>query len=303
MFHLCLFIPYFVLSHLLIKQMKTINMKTKIKLKLKHGIVTCHCYKTETENSPIVIITNGSNGFYNYGMFPFIQEDLYKNGISSISYNFSHGGVEGDQDYFTQLDLYEKNCMRLEVEDLYGIITNIYNHPFNFKISQKIILMAHSLGGIPTIFAAKRILSENISVDGIILLASVSTLDLYSKEILDNWEKDNVWLVKNNRTNQMLPRGYEFLCEVKNAQTLQWNLKEAIKQVNTEYLIIHGAKDDSVDIKHSINIKEWAESNLWPVSFNVIENATHTFNTKHPFEGETIELKNMLSVVVNWIKK
>src|SRR5207249_2606192 len=139
-------------------------------------------------------ITNGSNGFYNYGMFPTIQETLYQKGISSVAYNFSHGGVEDGKDYFTQLDLYEKNCMRLEVEDLCGIVRNIYQEPFRFYPGQKLYLMAHSMGGIPTIFAAKRLNKENIKVNGIILLACVSTLDLYSKDEIDNWEKEKVWL-------------------------------------------------------------------------------------------------------------
>jgi pimeloyl-ACP methyl ester carboxylesterase len=276
-------------------------MRTKIKLDLPHGLVTGQYLKSSDESSPLIIITNGSNGFYNYGMFPKIQETLYENGISSFSYNFSHGGVEDDSDYFSQLDLYEKNCMRLEVEDLYGIVKSLSNEPFHFNSTQKLYLMAHSLGGIPTIFAAKKLNDENIKVNGIILLASVSKLG-YSKEIMDNWEKEGVWLMKNNRTNQMLPRGKEFLTEVKNSDTT-WNVSNAMKKIQTKYLIIYGEKDESVNPENSKVLSEWAKDNNQSVTDIVIKNATHTFNTKHPFEGGSPELKEMLSSVVNWINK
>lgn len=277
-------------------------MKTKIKLQLAHGLVVCQYYKVETPDSPVVVITNGSNGFYNYGMFPTIQETLFKNGISSIAYNFSHGGVEDGLDYFTQLDLYEKNCMRLEVEDLYGIIKALSSQQFNITNDQKVYLMAHSLGSIPTIFTAKRLNSEDIRIEGIILLASVSTLNLYSKETMENWEKEKVWLMKNNRTNQMLPRGYEFYTEVKEAENA-WNIYDAMRDIDTKYLIVYGEKDESVAPSHSDNLFSWAKSNGKQVTLEIIKNATHTFNTKHPFESTSPELKEMIKKISEWINK
>lgn len=272
-------------------------MIKKLKLNLPHGLVVCQYYKIDKIQSPLVIITNGSNGFYNYGMFPAIQESLLDKGISSIAYNFSHGGVEEDLDYFTQLDLYEKNCMRLEVSDLVGIVE--YQNK-TFDSHSKLYLMAHSLGSIPTIFAAKQIAELNIKIDGVILLACVSTLNLYSKEVMENWEREKVWLMKNNRTNQMLPRGYEFLMEVKNADTI-WNISNAMKGIETKYLVINGDKDESVNPNHSESLVKWAESYAKKVTHSVIKNATHTFNTKHPFEEKTDEMKEMLRVVTNWI--
>src|SRR6476619_7660133 len=103
------------------------NME-KQKLFFEHpeGIVE-GIYLNAGKNSNLVIIVNGHNGFYNYGMFPYIQEKLFSGGISSYSFNFSHGGVKGDSDYFEDLQGYEQNCMRLETADVVSIFNEQNN--------------------------------------------------------------------------------------------------------------------------------------------------------------------------------
>ena len=97
-------------------------------------------YINAGSDSPLVIIVNGHNGFYNYGMFPYIQQKLFENNISSYSFNFSHGGVIGDADIFEDLGKYEQNCMRLETEDLLSVL---HDHSKKFKGHSKIFLLAH----------------------------------------------------------------------------------------------------------------------------------------------------------------
>ena len=58
----------------------------KLTFNFQHGTVD-GVFQSAENNKTIVIITNGHNGFYNYGMFPFLQSALHKNGIASFSYN------------------------------------------------------------------------------------------------------------------------------------------------------------------------------------------------------------------------
>lgn len=125
--------------------------KEKISLQHADGIVE-GIYLDAGKSTSLVIIINGHNGFYNYGFFPHLQESLCQEGISSFSFNFSHGGVLADGDYFDNLNLYQKNCMRLEVEDVMCILNHLRT---NFKLHPKVFFLAHSLGGVPAIFSAK----------------------------------------------------------------------------------------------------------------------------------------------------
>lgn len=235
-------------------------------------------------------------------MFPYIQKRLHEHGISSYSYNFSHGGIEGNLDYFTELDLYEKNCMRFETQDLCEIVRHLKDSPIEYSPKNKLFFFAHSMGAVPAIFTAKKIIGEGHEIDGIILISGVSTLNLWSGRITDEWEKTGVCYAKNNRTKQELPQGREFLEEIKQAGG-KWNVQKALKNISTNFLIIHGENDEAVPGEHAINLNEWNIQFGHNTTLKIIPGATHTYNTKHPFEGPSKELDQMIGVAVGWINK
>lgn len=271
---------------------------SKVTFELEHGQVEGIYLKASEPSAPLVVITNGHNGFYNYGMFPHIQKTFQKHGISSYSYNFSHGGVVADSDYFTELDKYEKNSMRLETLDLLGVLEHLSDSVIDFNSGTDLYLFSHSLGVVPTIFAARKFEGRDLS--GIVLLAPIKTLNVFPKEMIDKWEENGVYYMKNNRTGQELPQGSEFLSEIKKSDS-EWNLEDAIRDVGTRYLIVHGKEDKDVPAEHSETLQDWAEDSGNDVKRHLIENAGHTFNTKHPFEGTTPELEQGLGVVVKWM--
>lgn len=273
----------------------------KQKLSFKHecGIVD-GIYISSGSGSPLVVIINGHNGFYNYGMFPYIQEGLFRNDISTYSFNFSHGGIIGNSDYFEDLEKYEKNCMRLETTDLLCVLNNLKTNQFGSH--PKVVLFAHSLGGVPTIFGAKKAQDEQIQIDGIILVSTVKMLNFWPKPMIEEWTRKKVYYMKNNRTKQELPQGYEFLEEVLNSHTT-WNLEREVKALKQPILIIHGEKDESVPMEHSESIFAWTKETNPNSSLKIIANATHTFNTKHPFDGPSIQLEELIKLTADWVRK
>ncbi len=254
-------------------------------------------YINAGNSSPLVIIINGHNGFYNYGMFPYIQKKLFENKISSYSFNFSHGGVIGDADIFEDLEKYEQNCMRLETEDLLCVLNNLNKE---FRDHSKIFLFAHSLGGVPAIFGAKKGIAEKININGIILLSTVKTLNFWPPEMLREWAVAGVYYKRNNRTNQELPQGFEFLQEILKCDT-DWNVKQGIQSLKIPILIIHGSVDEAVPVEHAKLLYSWIKS-ANATQLKIIPKATHTFNTKHPFEGSSDELEELIIIVSEWIK-
>lgn len=275
-------------------------MKSKVAFNFNHGKIEGLYFASDKADAPLVIITNGHNGFYNYGMFPYIQETLFASNISSFSYNFSHGGIAGDSDYFSELELYRKNCMRLETEDLYQIVRHLKESAIKFSEGNKLVFLTHSLGSVPTIFAAKKLLSEGVRIDGIILLSCVKTLDIWPKSIMNDWERQGVYFLKNNRTKQDLPQGKEFLEEIKQADD-KWSVQKELKDLKTNFLIIHGEKDEAVPVEHSVSLNGWNKEYGHSSELKIISNATHTYNTKHPFEGASHEVDLMLKEATSWI--
>lgn len=271
----------------------------KISFAFQHGNIEAVYKNANNPNTPLVIITNGHNGFYNYGMFPYIQIKLADKGISSLSYNFSHGGIEGDSDYFTHLDLYEKNCMRLETADLTEITRHLSNSGIK-SLTNKIVLLGHSMGSVPVIFAAKELLSEGYPICGLILLSPISTLDRWDEETMKLWETTGVRMIMNNRTKQDLPHGKEFLTEVREANG-KWSIHKALKDVDTNLLLVHGDNDEAVLPGNSVDISRWNKEYGHNTTLKIIHNAGHTFNTRHPFTGPSIEVDQMITEISTWI--
>lgn len=269
--------------------------KEKILFKYKNGTIE-GIYINAGNASSLVIIINGHNGFYNYGMFPYIQQKFFKNDISSYSFNFSHGGVSGDADYFEDLEKYERNCMRLETEDLLCILHNLNK----FKNFSKLFLLAHSLGGVPTIFGTKKAIEEKIRINGIILISTVKTLNFWPPEMIKEWASAGVYYKKNNRTKQELPQGFEFLQEILKSDK-EWNIKPVIQSINIPILIIHGANDEAVPFEHGETLFSWLKDSKAKSRIQIIPGATHTFNTKHPFEKSSHELEELIKTIVGWI--
>lgn len=257
-------------------------------------------YRNAGTGTPLVVIANGHNGFYNYGMFPHIQQTLVKNGISSVAFNYTHSGIVGENDFFEDLEKYGKNCRRLEKEDLLFVLEQV---PTKFPDHSNIIILAHSMGGVATVFAAKEAAEKGIQLDGAVLLNCLSTLDVRSEEVMENWKRNRIWLIRNNRTLQDLPQGEEYLEEtIASRGNGKWNPEPVVRSLKIPLLIAHGDTDESVPVWHGERLFEWSTGNHPRTEFYSIRNGSHTLGTKHPFEGTNPVLEDFLQTAIKWIQ-
>jgi pimeloyl-ACP methyl ester carboxylesterase len=255
-------------------------------------------YGNAGEGSPLVVIANGHNGFFSYGMFPYIRQSLRESGVSSIGFNYSHSGIVGDSDRFEDLEKYGKNCRRLEKEDLLFVLEQTTRPEFHSHSG--VVVLAHSMGGIATVFAAREAANRGIVLKGLILLCCLSTLNVRSQEVMDNWKRNGVWILRNNRTQQDLPQGKEYLEETL-ASNGEWNLEPVVRSLKLPVLVAHSGHDESVPLRHGESLHGWCRDNNPNSEFFIIPNGSHTLNTKHPFEGPTPQLEAFLANAKRWI--
>ncbi|MBK7341843.1 MAG: alpha/beta fold hydrolase [Saprospiraceae bacterium] len=265
-------------------------------LQLPHGQIEGQ-WVGHAHPDDVVIITNGHNGFYSYGMFPWIQQQLAGAGMSSFSYNFSHGGTRGDEDVFSDLDAYAQNCMRLERADLVVVASWVRVH----NPASRIWLLAHSMGSIPTVFAAQDLIRSGCLVAGLILLAPVSRLDFWPVSLIDQWKVTGTITMYNRRTGQDLPHGPELLHEIGEAETY-WNMKPVVAELDLPFLIVHGDNDEAVSPDHGRNLVSWSGTGRTSSRLVLIPGTGHTFGTKHPFEGPAEATWEMIREVIQFIQ-
>lgn len=269
-------------------------------LKSNHGLIDGFVsdFNPNNNSGKVAVIVNGLNGFATYGMFPQIQNELQSKGIASVAINFSHGGVRGSSDVFTEIDLYENNSMRLEVLDTIAVVDNL--EKIGITDYNELYLISHSLGSIPTAFAAKEIIKHNKKLKGIAFIAPSMNLDFWGDENMQKWEQAGKLENPNKRTNQILPLGKEFLTETKESSTT-WNLENALSSTKVRYAIFHGDKDESIPIEEAHAVNEWNQKHGNPCNLYVVENANHNFNISHPYQHSTPEFEKLIELLTKWI--
>ena len=77
---------------------------------------------------------------------------------------------------------------------------------------------------------------------------------------------------------------------------------EGNKKLKIPILIVHGDNDEAIPVEDGRKLFEWIKNNNRNSSLEIIPGASHTFNTKHPFEGASPQLEKMLHMVVPFIQ-
>src|SRR6266705_2238366 len=75
-----------------------------------------------TGKRPAVIICHSFMAFKDWGFFPYVAEQFSREGFVSVTFNFSHNGVEDNRDRITNFVLFETNTFSQELEDLKIVI-------------------------------------------------------------------------------------------------------------------------------------------------------------------------------------
>ncbi len=258
-------------------------------------IVADITYKEESVNSPLVVFCHGYKGFKDWGAWNLVAETFARNGFSFLKFNFSHNGGTIDSPIdFPDLDTFGKNTYTKEVEDLHTVLAwTQMQTTYSFN-KNNITLIGHSRGGGIALIGAK----ESSFVRRVITWAAVSDFKkrFIKGELLDKWKESGVYYIKNGRTKQKMPHFYSFYEDfIRNEHRL--NIKSCVKQLYKPFLIIHGTNDEAVDVQEALNLKSWN-----PIAQLVlIENAGHTFGSKHPWEQDTLP-KDLQEVVETSIR-
>ena len=256
-------------------------------------------YKENQTNQPIVIFCHGYKGFKDWGAWDVMATQIADAGYCFVKFNFSHNGGTVEQPIdFPDLEAFGQNNYTKELDDLGDVIDWVVN-TFNdnkFIDTNIINLIGHSRGGGIAILKA----SEDDRISKLITLASVCDFEKRTATIgnLEEWKRDGVKYVLNGRTKQQMPHYFQFYEDfIANKDRL--NIKKATEKINIPFLIIHGDADTSVLIDEGENLHQWNINS----KFEIIENADHVFNVKHPWNSEEIplEFQAVIDGVINFL--
>lgn len=264
-------------------------------------IVADLTYVEKDTPQPIVIFCHGYKGYKDWGSWHLVAEEFAKAGFVFLKFNFSHnGGTFENPIDFPDLEAFGKDNYSKQMEDLNKVI--------NFSLTDKVImplvnssnlsLIGHSRGGGLTCLMAH----ENKNVSKLITWAGVS--DYKSRfpkgEKLEQWKKDGVYVVKNGRTKQDMPHYIQFYKDFI-ANESRFDIQNAAQNLDIPYLILHGEEDETVKTEEAEHLKNWCKH----AELQFVPNATHTFNTKQPWNKNKLpeELQKTVDLSILFLKQ
>lgn len=256
----------------------------------KQNKINISCYGYENLlNSPAIFLVHGFKGFKDWGFGPYLCDYFATKGYFVVAFNFSHNGVGDNLFEFDQLEKFAANTFSLEIEELSELVDAYQNNFFGEKLNKKIYLIGHSRGGAISLLTAK--LKKEITA--LAVWASIANFDRYSERQKENWKKKGYFEVLNQRTKQVMKLNYTLLEDLLKNKDDLLNIENAVRNLNRPLLIAHARQDLAVKSEEAELLYEWSNKNL--TEFYSIENAGHTFEIKHPFEGSNKKFDDLLS--------
>lgn len=280
----------------------------RLKIKNKHddNLNADVRFNESKQKLPLVIFCHGFKGFKDWGCFPYMMEKITSENFFTVSFNFSYNGTGStvkDQSNFTRLDLFAKNTFTRELDDLGSVIDYLFKNKSKYNYDTKdVTLIGHSRGGGISILKA----AEDNRITKLIVLSSVNNFNRYSDTLKNKWKQTGYFEVLNSRTNQMMRMNYTLIEDLeKNFKRL--DIQKAITKIKAPVLLIHGTQDLTVDYSNSEDLyARRIESNdafKKNTEIMLIDNTGHTFGAVHPYQGSTKALEEVLTLILDFLKK
>lgn len=248
-------------------------------------------YLSNTDELPVVVFIHGFKGFKDWGHWNLIVDQIAKAGYCVVKFNLSHNGTTPEQPTdFADLEAFSNNTYSIELDDVKTVLD--YLHTEGHKIPnlnlRKIYLIGHSRGGGLALLKA----NEDNRIAGVVTWASVSDFgSRWSDEVIEKWSREKIHHVYNGRTKQNMPMKYTIVEDYR-ANLDRLHIKSAVEKLALPLLHIHGSDDPTVPIEDAKTLASWNEHS----QLEIIENADHVFDGKHPFTKEELPLNCKLLV-------
>ncbi len=238
-------------------------------------------YNENNKAKPVIIFAHGFKGFKDWGHFNLMANVFAKEDFVFVKFNFSYNGTTPQNpSEFDDLEAFGNNNYIIELNDLEKVIDwSLSYAPIKNEINpDSVYLIGHSRGGGIAVLKA----GEDKRIKKIVTWAAVSDfINRNKKNTIDAWKEMGVVHTLNGRTKQQMPLYYQFYENIM-ANKQRLNILGAAKNLTIPFLIIHGTDDEAVSKNDAMALnKAYKNSELL-----LIQGAGHTFEAKHPFEGE-----------------
>lgn len=250
---------------------------------------------------PFVLFLHGFKGFKDWGAFPDACEELARSGFAVVAFNFSLNGIGKNMLEFDQLDLFERETLSSDLNDVRAVLDAIKTKELTSdKVlldSDRVGIIGHSRGGHTAVAAA----AEYSEIMSLVTWNAVADYNArWSNQMKKDWEKKGYTEILNSRTNQTMRIGkVVFDDALQNANKLM--AIERVQELHIPSMFIAARDDEAVPYSDSEKLFRACPAEEKEV--RIIDNSGHTFNVAHPFEEETFPaaFEEVLDLTEGWL--
>ncbi|WP_068614245.1 serine aminopeptidase domain-containing protein [Paenibacillus tuaregi] len=247
------------------------------------NLLRCTRYPSkEARPQSLIILAPGFKGFKDWGMFPYVAEQFSRQ-HEVITFNFSHNGIGESPTEFTELDKFAVNTYDRELRDLEALHTYIRQDPSLSALP--LFLIGHSRGaGVCLVYG----FDHPRTLAGVLSWNGLTKLDLFNEQQKKEMREQGRSHVVNARTGQRMPLDVVILEDLEQ-QKDRYHIMNRIGLADFAVALIQGTEDHLLE-----GSRKLVEANPH-IPWILIEGANHTFNTTHPFQGASRQLKDAIN--------
>ena len=238
-----------------------------------------------------IFILHGFKGFYRWGFFPTLAQELAGRGYAAVRFNFSGSGIGPDLENFTDDAAFEANSPGREREDAVQVIRALTEGAYPWIASGPIGLIGHSMGGAVALLLAGGASPQEVGA--LVTWGAVAGFDRFNEEQKQLFREQGWLPIPNGRTGQIHRLGRCWLDEVEAPDTDVDPLK-ACPQVRAPTLMLHGSEDASVGTEEARALAAALPGEVGRLE--IIEGAGHTFGATHPLRTIHPHLRRALAL-------
>jgi len=231
---------------------------------------------------PVIIFLHGFKGFKDWGAFPKACAELSEAGFAVLAMNFSLNGVGESMTEFDQLDLFSRQTLSQDLDDVGSAIEALQEGTVDLSASftidaDKIGILGHSRGGHTAVAAA----AEYPSVQCLVTWSAVADYNArWSDAMIADWQEKGVTEIENGRTGQIMPvKKLVYDDAIAHADRLM--AVRRAEELDLPALFIHSKGEEGVPSAEAKTLFEHCAS--FQKELELIPDSGHTFGTSHPF--------------------
>lgn len=243
----------------------------------------------EEQSLPLILFLHGFKGFKDWGAFPEACASLSSAGFAVLAMNFSLNGVGKSMTEFDQLDLFARQTLSQDLDDVGSVIQAFEDDAIGIDTSKspsitidpsRIGMLGHSRGGHTAVAAA----AEYPEVQCLVTWSAVADYNArWSDKMIADWQERGVTEIINGRTGQVMPvKKIVYEDALSNADRLM--AVKRVRELNLPALFIHSKGDEAVPYNDAEKLFNNCPSNH--KELKLMPDSGHTFDTSHPFEDE-----------------